>query len=244
CGLESSFLLNSQIDDLEGQVSRSISKQLQYSSVHWPNHVVNGGELSQDQQVTEAIIQAFKGPHPFYWMEVLSVLREVPHAISGLQDVKDWLQDASAKKMIYDVQQFLLSFSTPIADSLPHIYLSAIPFSPIKSTLHEESHKVFPQVLSVLRGCSEKWPEPPQVWQGHTGSVHSVAFSPDGQQIASGAHDMTIRLWDAKTGQLIGEPLQGHTDSVSSVAFSPDCQQIVSGSEDMTIRLWDAKTGQ
>ncbi|PVF94837.1 hypothetical protein CPB86DRAFT_712341, partial [Serendipita vermifera] len=134
CGMESSFLLNSQIDDLQERISTSISKQLQYSSVHWPNHVVNSGEPSQDQQMTEAIIQAYKGPYPFYWMEVLSVLKQVPNAISGLQDVKDWLQ--VTKKMVHDIRQFLVSFSTPIADSLPHIYLSALPFSPIKSPLH------------------------------------------------------------------------------------------------------------
>ncbi|PVF91890.1 WD40 repeat-like protein [Serendipita vermifera] len=243
CGLESSFLLNSQIDDLQGQISKSISKQLEYSSIHWPNHVVNSGEPSQDQQVTKAIIQICQSPHPFYWMEVLSVLREVPNAISGLQDVKDWLQDAPAKEMVYDIRHFLLSFSTPIVDSLPHIYLSALPFSPMKSLLHQEGHKMFPNVLSVLRGCSEKWPEPPQAWQGHTASVSSVAFSPDGRQIASGSTDRTIRVWDAKTGQPIGEPLRGHTQSVYSVVFSPDGQQIASGSDDKTIRLWDAKTG-
>ncbi|PVF93275.1 hypothetical protein CPB86DRAFT_838115 [Serendipita vermifera] len=191
CGLESSFLLNSQIDDLQDRISRSISKQLQYSSVHWPDHVVNSGEASQDQQVPEAIIQAFKGPHPFYWMEVLSALREVPNTISGLQDVKDWLQ-VSNHLEVHDIRQFLLSFSTPIADSLPHIYLSALPFSPSKSPLHREGHTIFGNVLSVVRGCSEKWPEPPQIWQDHSGSVRAVAFSPDGRQIASGSGDNTI----------------------------------------------------
>ncbi|PVF95978.1 WD40 repeat-like protein [Serendipita vermifera] len=244
CGLESSFLLNKQIDDLEDQISRSISKQLQYSSVYWPNHVINSGEPSQNQQVTEAILQICKSPYPFYWMEVLSVLQEVPNGISGLQDVKDWLQDLSAKEIAYDIRQFLLLFSTPIADSLPHIYLSALPFSPVKSLLHQEGHKIFPNVLSVILGCSEMWPEPPQVWQGHTGGVLSVAFSPDGRQIASGSSDYTIRLWDSKTGQQTGEPLQGHTLSVYSVAFSPDGQQIASGSVDKTIRRWDAKTTQ
>ncbi|PVF92289.1 hypothetical protein CPB86DRAFT_196564, partial [Serendipita vermifera] len=229
CQLESSFLLNSQIDGLQGLISAHISKQLQYSSVHWPNHVVNSGEPSQDQQMTGAIIQACKSPHPFYWMEVLSVLRELPNAISGLQDVMDWLQDTPTKKIVDDIRQFLVSFSTPIVNSVPHIYLSALPFAPIQSPLHQEGHEMFGNVLSVVRGCSEKWPAPPQVWQGHTGWVFSVVFSSDGRKMASGSGDKTIRLWDTKTGQLIGEPLKGHTGSVWSVAFSPDGQKIASG---------------
>jgi WD40 repeat protein len=71
-----------------------------------------------------------------------------------------------------------------------------------------------------------------------------VAFSPDGKRIVSGSLDNTLRLWDAQSGQPIGDPLQGHQDSVSSVAFSPDGKRIVSGSDDKTLRLWDAQSGQ
>jgi hypothetical protein len=91
CGLESSFLLNSQVKDLEHRISTCISKQIQYSSLHWPTHVVNSGHPSRDSGVTDSIIQISKAPYPFYWMEVLSALREVPNALSGLQDVRDWL---------------------------------------------------------------------------------------------------------------------------------------------------------
>ena len=71
-----------------------------------------------------------------------------------------------------------------------------------------------------------------------------MAFSPDGKRIVSGSCDNTVRVWDADTGQPVGQPLTGHTDAVTSVAFSPDGKRIVSGSDDKTVRVWDADTGQ
>ena len=71
----------------------------------------------------------------------------------------------------------------------------------------------------------------------------SVAFSPDGQILASGNGNATIELWDAATGTHI-RTLSGHTDWVRSVAFSPDGKILASGGRDATIRLWNATTGE
>ena len=76
-----------------------------------------------------------------------------------------------------------------------------------------------------------------------TSSVHSVAFSPDGQTLASGGADGNIALWDANTGEYL-KTLTGHRDVVRSLAFSPDGQTLASGGADDNIHLWDVATGE
>ncbi|TFK20313.1 WD40 repeat-like protein [Coprinopsis marcescibilis] len=78
----------------------------------------------------------------------------------------------------------------------------------------------------------------------HKAAVLSVAFIPDCQHAVSGSLDNTIRIWDAATGQGVGERLRGQGDWIRSVAVSYDGQRIISGSDDGSVRIWDRRTGQ
>lgn len=75
-------------------------------------------------------------------------------------------------------------------------------------------------------------------------NAYSLAFSPDGQTLATGYSNGLIKLW--QTGKSFGSPLveyQGHNNLVCALVFSPDGKVLVSGSADGTIRLWEPQSG-
>jgi WD40 repeat protein len=73
--------------------------------------------------------------------------------------------------------------------------------------------------------------------------VWSVAFSPDGRELATASSDEVVALWDIATGQQRGS-LTGHTGGATDLAFLADGVTLVVVDRSGKLHLWDARTGR
>jgi WD40 repeat protein len=71
----------------------------------------------------------------------------------------------------------------------------------------------------------------------------SVAWSPNGKQLAVGSTDTIGKIWDIDSGNVVRN-LEGHSQPIASVAWNPNGQQIATASWDKTVKIWDAESGQ
>src|SRR5439155_18501499 len=79
--------------------------------------------------------------------------------------------------------------------------------------------------------------------RGHDGAVYDVAWSPDGEFLASAGADQSVRVWEVRTGRE-HRIFRGQTGIVLRVAYHPNGHRIVSGDIDGVLKMWDAGRDQ
>jgi len=147
-------------------------------------------------------------------------------------------------RFLRDANSFVTSSHEAIKRSAPHIYLSALPFVPKGSLVHQ----IFSPLLTGIPvietfGINRNEGHCVMVLAGHTGGVATVAYSPGGKVLASGSYDGTVRLWDAFSGAEMCSPRASDAGTVVAVACTPRGDRLIAGTKNGSFIVWDADTG-
>ncbi|PYH52143.1 purine and uridine phosphorylase, partial [Aspergillus niger CBS 101883] len=199
CSLESYGTKRSDINP--ESIDHYLLPELQYSCRFWTHHLAR----SKDPISQVNDILAFLKEHFLHWLESMSILGMISEAIIAVDSLLQLTKDKSSSEIhvfLLDARKFILKFAQ-IVDSAPlQLYISSLIFAPHTALIRDNFERELPAWLSRGPRVEEYWDPEMQTLEGHSDSVSSVAFSGDGQLLASGSYDETIKLWDAATGAL------------------------------------------
>lgn len=264
----------------KADVDRFIPRSVQYACRYWLHHLQQHGFESSAGTYDD--LKDFFSTSFLYWLETLSVLHRFPEAVTMIRLLRTGFplstsstsflsrfsktETPSLQETVHDAIRFVLANAAIIEEAPLQIYCSALVFSPQKSIIRR-------LYLYHIPGWIRRLPMTRQDWAPYLRTlvnserVNSIAFSPDGQLLATGSWDGTIQLWNAATGRKV-RTMEGHVFTVlnaanntpfarkvrdqvkvqrginTTIAFSPNNRLLASGSKDGTIQVWDAITGK
>ncbi|KAG8704869.1 hypothetical protein FRC09_003279 [Ceratobasidium sp. 395] len=245
CQLESSYLFNKDVPDLDTRINKAISTELLYACRYWGKHL----RLAKNEQKLTSMLLQFLSERLLLWAEVMSLRAVFGEGLAMMYEVEKWSQDAAwlnanAKELVSDSRKFMNACgSSPVPFSTPHIYVSTLSFWSPENPIRKH---YIPRTAGVIDGKSTAISvrrATPLLTINIKGYLGYMAHSPNEDYIAISSQN-NIQIWDTRTGQPVGPLLEGHTDTIRSVAYSPDGAYLVSGSEDNTLRIWDVRSGQ
>ncbi|OBT75403.1 hypothetical protein VF21_05711 [Pseudogymnoascus sp. 05NY08] len=239
CDIDGPGTLQTEVDTrvIDGRLPAHV----QYACRYWVYHLEESKCSIRDGDQ----VYVFLHEHLLHWLEAISLMGKISESIAILgilQSLASIGESTSLSRFIYDARRFILKNRWIIEMAPLQLYSSAIVFAPKTSIVRSIFKNQIPKWIGRLPKVPLTWSLELQKLEGHSDGVRDVAFSHDGQLLASASSDRTVRLWNPATGAEL-QKLESHSGEVMSVIFSHDGQLLASASKDQTVRLWNPATG-
>ncbi|KAH7114689.1 NACHT domain-containing protein [Dactylonectria macrodidyma] len=178
-----------------------------YSCIYWVDHLNDAISHRTSTPINDlhdnGTVYEFLSKKYLYWLEALSLLRGMPEGVVAMTRLETLLEESNKSRLfdlIRDARRFILSHGWAIGNAPLQAYASALVFSPRRSITRKLFEGEEPNWIITKPAMAEDWDACQATLEGHSGSVMSVAFSLDGQRLASASDDGTVKIWDATTG--------------------------------------------
>ncbi|KAL6922586.1 hypothetical protein FSST1_006612 [Fusarium sambucinum] len=208
---------------------------VEYACCYWADHI-----LTFDDESASAALDFLKSSL-LYWLEACSLMGEVVTAVLAIQKLQKLVTGTEYHELasvLQDANRFVLSFKTAIELYPLQSYTSGLIFSPGSSVARQAFQQHTFKTSWLDLPVPEDWDACVHTLEGHRTSVSNLAFSGNGQWLASASDDCTLKIWDVATGVCL-QTTTYPNDYVQAVAFSPDSSCLVSWASNYTIDFWD-----
>lgn len=99
-------------------------------------------------------------------------------------------------------------------------------------------------IYEHLREAEAAGRVPLRTLAGSSNWIRAIAFSRDGSLVAAAEHSTTVRVYNPRTGRVVGGPKHSFIGSTPAVVFASDGTLLATTGDDEAVRMWDPHTGQ
>ncbi|KAH7394750.1 hypothetical protein BKA66DRAFT_567128 [Pyrenochaeta sp. MPI-SDFR-AT-0127] len=182
---------------------------LRYLCIYWIDHLCDWNPSSsaedKDDLQDGGTVDSFLRERYFYWLEALSLCKSMSKGVVSIAKLEVFMQGRTGAHALYelvrDARRFIMSYKWAIEKIPLQAYASALLFSPNQSLIRGLFKREEPNWMTIKSDMDNKWSPCLSTLEGHSFSVHSVAFSHDSAWVASASWDDTVKIWDAHSGQ-------------------------------------------
>ncbi|EUC54518.1 vegetative incompatibility protein HET-E-1, putative, partial [Rhizoctonia solani AG-3 Rhs1AP] len=232
CGLESSYLPDHMVPNIQERVATVISSDLLYACRYWADHI----EAGKCESTLTVQLQGLLSTRLLLWMEVLNLNKQMRIGVECMKRVVEWCNRSESDEELIilanDAHRFVNTFAAnPISQSTPHIYVSMLTFWPSSSPIVKHYMR-FTRGPVEAEGTAldQRQLAHLATWR-YEGEIRAMAISQDGRCFALGM-GTNVLVADSSSGQSILGPLHTHSKAISAIMFSPDGTRVVTGSVD------------